>query len=94
MEKLKVIQITAFVHETVKRPDPLNNISTTGSVEIFLPIDAISHLTKETPGNLRSGYLVHIKKDYPLNLPFLIKSFNAPKITDDQVELLNKNGQF
>ena len=60
-------------------------------MEILLPIDAISHLTQREHGNPRSGYNIHIKKNYPLDAPFPIKSYNPGYLTAEQVEILKLN---
>ena len=88
MDKLKFFKATAFADLSVKRPDPTMGISPTGSVEIFLPIEAISHLTIETHNTPRGSYKIHVKKNYPLNLPFPIKSINPVNLSQDQVELI------
>lgn len=57
-------------------------------MEILLPIDAISHLTPREHGRPQSGYNIHIKKNYPLDAPFPIKSYNPGYLTAEQVEIL------
>jgi hypothetical protein len=59
-------------------------------MEILLPIDAISHLTEREAGN-PSSYKIHLKKNYPLDAPFPIKSYNPGFITAEQVEILKLN---
>ncbi len=60
-------------------------------MEIVLPIEAISHLAQREHCNPRSGYNVHIKKNYPLDAPFPIKSYNPGYFSAEQVEILKLN---
>lgn len=85
MEKLKIFKATVFVDDSVRRPDPTHGIGSTGAIELFLPIEAISHLTNS---GSHGSYKIHIKKNYPLNLPFLIKSIQASNLSADQIELI------
>ena len=91
MDKLKFIKVTAFVADEA-RVNPLGylsagyNIGSTGAVELYLPIDSISHLSKSIHND--DVFDVHIKKNFPLNLPFGIKSFNPVRLTTQQLEFL------
>lgn len=89
MDKLKVIKVTAFISDVTRSASYINSgylIGSTGAFEIYLPIDAISHLTKSIQS--ADVFEVHIKKNYPLNLPFEIKSFNPVRLSVQQLEML------
>jgi hypothetical protein len=57
-------------------------------LELFLPLDAISHLTQREIGNPKSGFNIHVKKNYPFNAQYEIKSCNPGYFTNEQVDLI------
>lgn len=83
-EKLKFFKVTIFA--TDEYQTSVNNPHR--QMEILMPIDAISHLTLKEIGNPHKGYNIHLKKNYPLDAPFPIKSYNPGYFTVEQVELL------
>ena len=85
-DKMKFFKVVIFATDDY-RVTP-NNAIHGRQMEILLPIDAISHLSQREPGNPRSGYNIHIKKNYPLDAPFPIKSYNPGYATAEQVEVL------
>ena len=82
MEKLRVFKVTAF--PDITKPAFAN----TQPKEIYVPADAVSHLTLIDKGNARSGYNVHIKTDHKIDVGFPIKSINSGRIPVDLVEVL------
>jgi hypothetical protein len=85
-DKLKVFSVVIFATDDYQITP--NNAINGRQMEIFLPVDAISHLTPRERENPRSGYNVHLKKNYPLDAPFPIKSYNPGYLTAEQVEIL------
>jgi hypothetical protein len=82
MEKLKFIKVILFATDSHKfAPNTVQ----------LMPLDAISHLTENEPGNTHSGYRVHIKKTFALDAPFPFKSIQAPILTKEQVEVIAGN---
>lgn len=89
-DKLQFFKVVIFAKDDHKfSPQDIHGKSR--QMEIVLPIDAISHLTQREHGNPHSGYNVYIKKNYPLDAPFPIKSYNPGYLTADQVEILKLN---
>lgn len=90
MDKLKVIKVIGFVGEDAAKfgTNSGYNIQPTGALELYLPIAAISHLVQVDMGNPKSHYDAYINKNYPLDLPFSIMSFNPVHLSSEQVELL------
>jgi hypothetical protein len=86
-DKLKVFSVVIFAKDD-HRFSPQDPHGQSRQMEIYLPVDAISHLTPRERGNPRSGYNIHIKKNYPLDVPFPIKSYNPGYLTAEQVEIL------
>lgn len=85
-DKLRVFPVVIFATDDYQITP--NNAINGRQMEILLPIDAISHLTPIERGNPHRGYKVHIKKNYPLDAPFPIKSYNPGSLTAEQVEVL------
>ena len=63
--------------------------STPRQLEIYLSVDAISHVVPMEPGNPYANYKVYIKNNYPFYQPFPIQSISAAPLTADQVQLIN-----
>jgi hypothetical protein len=86
-EKLKFFKIVIFATDA-HRFSGQEPYAQTRQMEVMLPTDAISHLTIRNHGNPQSGYNIHIKKNYPIDAPFPIKSYNPGYLTNEQVEIL------
>ncbi len=89
-EKLKFFKIVIFATDG-HRFAPQDIHGSSRQMEILLPIDAISHLTVREHGRPQSGYNIHIKKNYPIDAPFPIKTYNPGFLTAEQVEALKLN---
>jgi hypothetical protein len=79
MEKLKFFKANVFRDKNA--PAQVGYHTT----EIYLPVEAISHLTRE---GTQGSFKIHIKKDYPLNLSFKYSSINPVALSAQQVELI------
>lgn len=88
MEKILFLKAICFAADDHRfsAQDPNSNGR---QAELFLPLEAISHLVQKERGNINSGYIVHFKKGYPLNPPFPIKSINPVHLNTEQVQVLN-----
>lgn len=86
-DKLKFFKVVIFATDD-HRFSPQDIHGHSRQMEILLPIDAISHLTLREHGRPQSGYNIHIKKNYPLDAPFPIKSYNSGYLTFEQAELI------
>lgn len=84
----KILFISVIIFATDDYMITPNNAVNGRQQEIYLPIDAISHITQREKGSSRAGYNVHIKKNYPLNAPFPVKSINSGFLTPEQVEVI------
>lgn len=91
-EKLKFLSVTIFAtDEYVARLERagVHAVNMDRSpMEIYLPVDAISCLTRVEPGNNRSPFKVHIKKSYLLDAPFPVKNTGTIHLTPEQVEMI------
>ena len=88
MEKIKVLKVTIFATDDFKT-SPHGTPVIDRQAEVFLPLDAVSHVTRIDRNNVHSDYQVHIKKNYPMASPFPIKSINTIVLKKEQVEVLN-----
>ncbi len=86
-EKLQFFKVIIFATDG-HRFAPQDVHGSSRQMEILLPVYAISHLTVREHGRPQSGYNIHIKKNYPLDAPFPIKSYNPGYLTFEQVQLI------
>lgn len=63
--------------------------STPRQLDIYLSVDAISHVVPMQTDNPYSNYKVYIKNNYPFYQPFPIQSISAAPLTADQIQLIN-----